>query len=126
MFLMFARTKKIRSQTSTPANHLIELGFRADRFEKHQVHTIGRINTCIHHIYRDGNHRHFLWITEVLNQILCIFYLIMNDLREFSGISRIDLVKRLTDKLDRKSTRLNSSHVAISYAVFCLKQKTNK
>src|SRR5690625_6149963 len=27
------------------------------------------------------------------------------------------------DKLDRKSTRLNSSHVAISYAVFCLKKK---
>src|SRR5207253_9920994 len=25
------------------------------------------------------------------------------------------------DRLDRKSTRLNSSHVAISYAVFCLK-----
>src|SRR5690625_6379561 len=27
-------------------------------------------------------------------------------------------------ELDRKSTRLNSSHVAISYAVFCLKEKT--
>src|SRR5437870_9086517 len=27
------------------------------------------------------------------------------------------------DQLDRKSTRLNSSHVAISYAVFCLKKK---
>src|SRR5437870_10414079 len=26
---------------------------------------------------------------------------------------------------DRKSTRLNSSHVAISYAVFCLKKKMN-
>src|SRR5207249_9091237 len=26
---------------------------------------------------------------------------------------------------DRKSTRLNSSHVSISYAVFCLKKKTN-
>src|SRR5690625_1833195 len=26
--------------------------------------------------------------------------------------------------IDRKSTRLNSSHVAISYAVFCLKKKT--
>src|SRR5690625_5913427 len=26
--------------------------------------------------------------------------------------------------LDRKSTRLNSSHVAISYAVFCLKKKS--
>src|SRR5690625_330118 len=28
-------------------------------------------------------------------------------------------------RLDRKSTRLNSSHVAISYAVFCLKKKTH-
>src|SRR5690625_7076652 len=27
---------------------------------------------------------------------------------------------------DRKSTRLNSSHVAMSYAVFCLKKKNNK
>src|SRR5207253_11042108 len=27
---------------------------------------------------------------------------------------------------DRKSTRLNSSHVAISYAVFCLKKKNTK
>src|SRR5690625_5795485 len=31
----------------------------------------------------------------------------------------------LAQRLDRKSTRLNSSHVAISYAVFCLKKKTN-
>src|SRR5699024_12808096 len=28
--------------------------------------------------------------------------------------------------LDRKSTRLNSSHVSISYAVFCLKKKNKK
>src|SRR5256885_6374582 len=28
--------------------------------------------------------------------------------------------------LDRKSTRLNSSHLVISYAVFCLKKKKNK
>src|SRR5690242_21154644 len=27
---------------------------------------------------------------------------------------------------DRKSTRLNSSHMSISYAVFCLKKKINK
>src|SRR5699024_12244750 len=30
------------------------------------------------------------------------------------------------DGRDRKSTRLNSSHVSISYAVFCLKKKKNK
>src|SRR5260221_6840232 len=30
-----------------------------------------------------------------------------------------------TDFTDRKSTRLNSSHTVISYAVFCLKKKKN-
>src|SRR5690242_21197679 len=32
----------------------------------------------------------------------------------------------LVKGLDRKSTRLNSSHMSISYAVFCLKKKTKK
>src|SRR5699024_11748117 len=32
-----------------------------------------------------------------------------------------DAVNYINDKQDRKSTRLNSSHVSISYAVFCLK-----
>src|SRR2546429_7404404 len=32
----------------------------------------------------------------------------------------------LRDALDRKSTRLNSSHGYISYAVFCLKKKQSK
>src|SRR5436309_6411437 len=30
---------------------------------------------------------------------------------------------KFTGEVDRKSTRLNSSHVKISYAVFCLKKK---
>src|SRR5256885_12611275 len=36
-----------------------------------------------------------------------------------------DLIRQNIDycKLDRKSTRLNSSHLVISYAVFCLKKK---
>src|SRR5690625_6365813 len=37
----------------------------------------------------------------------------------------VDDLLRLIGKEDRKSTRLNSSHVAISYAVFCLKKKNN-
>src|SRR5690606_39369647 len=32
----------------------------------------------------------------------------------------------IPDQIDRKSTRLNSSHVKISYAVFCLKKKKKK
>src|SRR2546430_9710836 len=31
---------------------------------------------------------------------------------------------RVVEEIDRKSTRLNSSHSQISYAVFCLKKKT--
>src|SRR3989442_8864734 len=31
--------------------------------------------------------------------------------------------EQLVERVDRKSTRLNSSHVRISYAVFCLKKK---
>src|SRR5690606_32203632 len=36
------------------------------------------------------------------------------------------LLEGLATRLDRKSTRLNSSHVKISYAVFCLKKKTKQ
>src|SRR5690554_7509923 len=38
----------------------------------------------------------------------------------------VDLVGGVTTPVDRKSTRLNSSHVRISYAVFCLKKKKSK
>src|SRR5258705_6766443 len=34
-----------------------------------------------------------------------------------------DAVEDRNDQQDRKSTRLNSSHLGISYAVFCLKKK---
>src|SRR5688572_31838732 len=34
--------------------------------------------------------------------------------------------QHMGDRLDRKSTRLNSSHSQISYAVFCLKKKKKK
>src|SRR3712207_8796329 len=35
-------------------------------------------------------------------------------------------LRRIRAVIDRKSTRLNSSHANISYAVFCLKKKKNK
>src|SRR2546422_6384590 len=43
-----------------------------------------------------------------------------------SGLPAPQYQQRLRDELtDRKSTRLNSSHGYISYAVFCLKKKKN-
>src|SRR5256885_9494120 len=34
-------------------------------------------------------------------------------------------IRDATSSIDRKSTRLNSSHLVISYAVFCLKKQNN-
>src|SRR2546429_1242869 len=42
------------------------------------------------------------------------------------GIARVRAAEEQIWREDRKSTRLNSSHGYISYAVFCLKKKTNK
>src|SRR5438045_9587843 len=48
--------------------------------------------------------------------------------REVGGVTRLGAPDRAvatskTFRQDRKSTRLNSSHLGISYAVFCLKKK---
>src|SRR2546426_6844520 len=40
-------------------------------------------------------------------------------------LMRASGVRSSCETLDRKSTRLNSSHLVISYAVFCLKKKNN-
>src|SRR5258708_21337257 len=42
------------------------------------------------------------------------------------SLAKINKTKEFLKKLDRKSTRLNSSHQIISYAVFCLKKKNKK
>src|SRR3989442_10616279 len=44
-------------------------------------------------------------------------------LLDFALITR--LVEEVFGSIDRKITRLNSSHVRISYAVFCLKKKSS-
>src|SRR2546430_9415075 len=48
---------------------------------------------------------------------------VSNDLR---AALQVDAVARRDVPGDRKSTRLNSSHSQISYAVFCLKKKKKK
>src|SRR5690625_7124248 len=45
---------------------------------------------------------------------------------EWERLRRIKELVRRSCAEDRKSTRLNSSHVAISYAVFCLKKNNSR
>src|SRR3712207_7404250 len=48
----------------------------------------------------------------------------MKSCQPIGGSSKTCVLTALAAKEDRKSTRLNSSHANISYAVFCLKKKT--
>src|SRR5256885_2969276 len=56
------------------------------------------------------------------------YYLLQSQIAEKQGkFAEADaLLRRIDDAPDRKSTRLNSSHLVISYAVFCLKKKKKK
>src|SRR5207248_10199674 len=88
---------------------------------------------------------HFLYTYTSLNFLLSFFFLMLrlpprSTLFPYTTLFRsavsdqpVDLVlqgleveTRDLKELDRKSTRLNSSHRTISYAVFCLKKKKKK
>src|SRR3712207_7437345 len=47
------------------------------------------------------------------------------DWRTDRYLRRLEAMMIVADRADRKSTRLNSSHANISYAVFCLKKTTH-
>src|SRR5438477_10081337 len=70
-----------------------------------------------------------IWVVEVSAQVPC------ENVDEIIGdvaapiealIEDHALAVLLREIVDRKSTRLNSSHMSISYAVFCLKKKTKR
>src|SRR5690554_7492917 len=65
--------------------------------------------------------------SDIFHPLLTFGFLVRNVTFERSG--RCEFAEFMTNHVfsyenrDRKSTRLNSSHVRISYAVFCLKKK---
>src|SRR5256885_2669419 len=59
--------------------------------------------------------------TTLFRSILCRFAIA--DQLSRTGLEAVVVTD---ERSDRKSTRLNSSHLVISYAVFCLKKKNNK
>src|SRR3989442_9317786 len=65
------------------------------------------------------------WEHELSEYRAVISPLVTRELERVAEPHRSAYLKLITG-LDRKSTRLNSSHVRISYAVFCLKKKKKK
>src|SRR5256885_11128124 len=84
--------------------------FRSERLEHHQTHRLFELEVVLR--LRPGGDE-----PPALLSMLLIADVVA---RALLGVAdhRIGL--------DRKSTRLNSSHLVISYAVFCLKKKTKK
>src|SRR5207249_10006061 len=59
----------------------------------------------------------------VVVQVALTFVLLTGSGLLIRSLLRVQSVEKGFEPQDRKSTRLNSSHVSISYAVFCLKKK---
>src|SRR5690606_41579222 len=90
--------------------------------------------------YKGGKLEHFdaviprigasvtFYATSVLRQFEMMGVFPLNESvavsRSKDKLRSLQLLSRKGIGIDRKSTRLNSSHVKISYAVFCLKKKT--
>src|SRR5690348_17773924 len=81
-------------------------------------------------LFRSGPVELFIWQWCVIDRPQRVHAAdVVNQLVEHPlGIGEIviEVVGLVVPRIDRKSTRLNSSHPSISYAVFCLKKKTNK
>src|SRR2546430_12752246 len=62
-----------------------------------------------------------------LDQMAAMTPALLDAMRRINELLRVGSFRAAHDQLeDRKSTRLNSSHSQISYAVFCLKKKKKK
>src|SRR3712207_6954360 len=67
-------------------------------------------------------HKGVLWVSDI-DQIISIDIATGKITRRLKVSGARFLNDVAIDSIDRKSTRLNSSHANISYAVFCLKKK---
>src|SRR5438105_10156489 len=81
-------------------------------------------------IQQNSNFRR-LWAAQIVSEIgdcfysLAVYSLFLESTGQAGSVA-FALVLQVLPQTDRKSTRLNSSHEWISYAVFCLKKKKTK
>src|SRR5690348_17660287 len=80
---------------------------------------------CFSMIHRPPRSTLFPYTTLFRSRLDVIAHERLEDLIGRNGVFHVDLEQRTALGIqDRKSTRLNSSHPSISYAVFCLKKKS--
>src|SRR5699024_11398157 len=89
----------------------------------HEMLTSTQNDTCIslyQPTYRTGNEQNIIRFKNLTNEIE---QSLKSRLSKQALDERMRPFQEIMNDRDRKSTRLNSSHVSISYAVFCLNKK---
>src|SRR5690625_6904745 len=104
------------------------------------MHVIGQFRDLIEDELKEGMSYHQAYLRATLRSLREINYINISTSMLAAISNNRDILQLwreeyevINDKLtkenyprDRKITRLNSSHVAISYAVFCLKKKASR
>ena len=120
IFLVFGILfSSCEEETDDPFNPTSSFSCKIDGVQLSDSSPIGRIIT-------QGTYIGGLEISGTSNlpnaRVMNTLYITVKDFSNVAENDTLDL--GLPADGDRKSTRLNSSHVVISYAVFCLKKKT--
>src|SRR5690606_40085269 len=92
------------------------LGLAADAL------AVGRLAESTSLVSRAESRARSQWRTEIRHGWVTAELALASG-RAADAVAPAEAAARLSREQDRKSTRLNSSHVKISYAVFCLKKK---
>src|SRR6266480_335776 len=127
--LRLSEALKLAKYAGTEAQHLvgkeIALIFEKTSTRTRSAFEVGAFDQGAHVTYLDpsgsqlGHKESIADTAAVLGR--------MYDAIEFRGNRQTDVEELAAHAgVDRKSTRLNSSHMSISYAVFCLKKKKKK
>src|SRR5699024_11346946 len=120
------KAKLNQPEEDTEENTLIE-AIKAIIEASSQSYGYRRVTLALNQRRRKINHKRVLRIMRE-NQLLCVkFRRKSRRYSSFKGevgtIADNHLDRQFVTEEDRKSTRLNSSHVSSSYAVFCLKTR---
>src|SRR5690606_41151912 len=105
----------MREKSNLPTVIVGGCGFIGSNLAENLLRSGERV-TIIDNLSRPGVSQNLDWLKELHGDQLSVNG---SDIRDPQAIDAI-----ISEAGDRKSTRLNSSHVKISYAVFCLKKIT--
>src|SRR3712207_9000192 len=101
------------------------MGYKFSPEEKETLLATGNLGKTIEVTPKNGEpFSAYVSIDPQTNELIALRADRVNIPKEIKGVTLSDAqYKDLVEGKDRKSTRLNSSHANISYAVFCLKKK---